>query len=124
MGKILKVHKIWVAEMPCFALALTMNGIPYDVTDDPEFSTINNVDPSIRPGTFYHYYHDLKDGGYGAFYKSKWYKQLFYSKNFLQEDIAYWSSQATSHHEKYFFELANKSRLRIHVLNYYRLKEK
>jgi hypothetical protein len=124
MGKALEVPTVWVAEMPSFALALTMNGIPYDVIDDPEYSTRNIADPSIRPGTFYHYYHDLRDGGDGAFYKSKWYKQLFYSKNFLQENISHWSSQATSHHEKYFFELANKARLRIHVLNYYRLKEK
>jgi len=124
MGKILEVHKVWVAEMPCFALALTMNGIPYDVIDDPEFSTRNFDHPSIRPGTFYHYYHDLRDGGDGAFFRSQWYKQLFFSKNFLQEDISHWSSKATSHHEKYFFELARKARLRLHVSNYYRLKDK
>ncbi|MFC1849779.1 hypothetical protein ACFL27_06185 [candidate division CSSED10-310 bacterium] len=124
MGKILEVHKVWIAEMPSFALALTMNGIPYEVIDDPEFSTLNVADPIIRPGTFYHYYHDLRDGGDGAFYKSQWYKQLFLSKNFLHEDISHWSSQATSPHEKYFFELANKARLRIHVSNYYRRKEK
>lgn len=115
MGKILDVHKVWVAEMPCFALALTMNGIPYEIIDNPEFSTLNIADPDIRPGTFYHYYHDLQDGGDGAFYQSRWYKQLFHSKNFLQEDISHWSSRATSHHEKYFFQIANKARLRIHV---------
>jgi hypothetical protein len=55
MGKILEVDQLWVAEMPCFALALTINGIPYDVIDDPEFFTLNVDYPSIRPGTFYHY---------------------------------------------------------------------
>ena len=124
MGKIIGVKKVWMSEMPCFALALTMNGIPYDVIDDPEFSTLNLDDPIIRPGTFYHYYHDLRDGEDGAFYGSKWYKQLFWSKNFLQEDISYWSSRATSQHEKYFFELAKKARLRLHVSNYYIRKEK
>ncbi len=123
MGKILEVDKTWIAEMPCFALALTINGIPYDVIDTPEFFTQNVADQSIKPGTFYHYYHDLRDGGDGAFYRSKWYKQLYYSKNFLQEDIFCWTSQATSHHEKYFFELAEKARLRIHVSNYYRLNQ-
>lgn len=124
MGRILEVEKkVWISEMPCFALALTMNGIPYDVFDYPEFCTMNIDDPTIRPGTFYHYYHDLMDGGDGAFYRSKWYKQLFKTKNFLHEDISHWSSQATSDHEKYFFELVNKSRVRIHVSNHYRRKD-
>ncbi|MCP4397980.1 MAG: hypothetical protein GY801_11880 [bacterium] len=123
MGKMITVHKVWVAEMPCFALALTMNGIPYDIIDEPEFSTTNIADHRIQPGTFYHYYHDLMDGGDGAFYQSQWYKQLFRSKNFLEEDISHWASQATSHHEKYFFELAHKARRRLHVSNYYRRKE-
>lgn len=124
MGRILELDKkVWISEMPCFALALTTNGIPYDVFDAPEFYTRNINDPSIRPGTFYHYYHDLMDGGGGAFYRSKWYKQLFKKKSFIQEDISHWSSQATSDHEKYFFELVRKARLRIHVSNYYRRRD-
>lgn len=115
MGKMLDVQKVWVAEMPCFALALTLNGIPYEILEHQEFSTQNVADPRIRPGTFYHYYHDLKDGGDGAFYHSQWYKQLFYSKNFLQEDVGQWSSHATTDHEKYFFELANKAKGRLYV---------
>ncbi len=124
MGKILELDSVWVAEMPCYSLALTVNGIPYDVIDDPAFSTENNADPEIRPGTFYHYYHDLRDGGDGAFYKSKWYKHLYHKKNFLHEDMANWSSVTHSDHEAYFFELATRARLRIPLANHLRLKEK
>jgi hypothetical protein len=124
MGKILDVNKIWVAEMPCFSLALTMNGIPYDVLHAPEFSTGNYDDPVVSPGTFYHYYRDLRDGADGAFYKSKWYKQLFDNRISPYDDIAYWASMAQSDHEKYFFYLVNRARLRIPLEKHLRLKGK
>jgi len=117
MGKIHQVPKVWIAEMPCFALALTVNGIPYNLTNTPEFMTRNGSAPTIPPGTFYHYYRDLNDGRGGAFYQSQWYKHQFFKTNMLQENLSHYVSQATSPHEKYFFELVKKAKGRLYVSN-------
>ena len=117
MGKMLEVPKVWVAEMPCFALSLTLNGIPYDLLEHSEFTTKNVDHPTINPGSFYHYYHDLMDGGDGAFYKSKWYKQLFKKDNFLLTDISEFAANTHSDHEHYFFEMVKKAQRRLYVPN-------
>lgn len=115
MGKMVEVPKVWVAEMPCFALALTLNGIPYDLLEHSEFTTQNIDHPNIKPGSFYHYYHDLMDGGDGAFYKSKWYKQLFKKDNFLHTDVSGFAAEAHSDHEHYFFEMVTRAQRRLCV---------
>ncbi|MGE0474973.1 MAG: hypothetical protein AB7P17_15170, partial [Nitrospirales bacterium] len=115
MGKVHDVPKVWTAEMPCFALALTANGIPYNLTDAPEFLTRHASAPTVPFGTFYHYYRDLNDGQGGAFYQSRWYKQQFFETNMLKENLSHFFLQANSPHEKFFYELVNKARRRLHV---------
>lgn len=117
MGRILEVHKVWVAEMPSVALSMTLNAIPYDLLNESEFTTQNVATPAINPGSFYHYYHDLMDGGDGAFYQSKWYKQLFKKENFLKSDIRPYSSAATTDHEKYFFHLVERAQRRLYAFH-------
>jgi hypothetical protein len=115
MGKIHDVPKVWTAEMPCFALALTINGIPYDLTNAPEFLTRHASASTIPPGTFYHYFRDLNDGKGGAFHQSQWYKHQFFKTNMLEEDLSHYVSQATTAHEKYFFDLVTRAQRRLHV---------
>jgi len=115
MGRMLEVPKVWVAEMPSFALSLSVNGISYELLDDSEFTTQNVSAPSINPGSFYHYYHDLMDGGDGAFHQSKWYKQLFKTEDFLHSDTTQFSLDATTDHEKYFFSLVERAQRRLFV---------
>ncbi len=117
MGRMLEVHKVWVAEMPSVALSLSLNAIPYELLNDSEFTTQNVTAQSISPGSFYHFYHDLTDGGDGAFYKSKWYKQLFRKENFLESDIRPYAAQATTDHEKYFFQLVEQAQRRLHAFH-------
>ena len=117
MGKIHDVPKVWTAEMPCFALALTVNGIPYDLTNTPEFLTQQTGAPTIPAGTFYHYFRDLNDGDGGAFYQSQWYKHQYHGINMLHEDLSPYVSQAYTHQEKYFFGLVKRAQQRLHVPN-------
>ena len=113
LGTIVEVPKTWLAEMPCFALALTANGIDYDLIDVPEFVPQHPWEQSIAPGSLYHYYHDLKDGGDGAFHGSKWYKQLFFHIDFLNTDMDGFHAAAQTDHGQYFFELAKQAQQRL-----------
>lgn len=113
LGKIVEVPKTWPAEMPCFALALTANGIDYDLIDVPEFVLHHPWEESIAPGSLYHYYHDLNDGGDGAFHGSQWYKQLFHHIDFLNTDMDDFYDAAQTDHERYFFELAKQAQQRL-----------
>ena len=117
IGKIKAVPKVWVAEMPCFALALTANGISYDIIDNEEFAVSTFDRESVSPGTFYHYYHDLKDGGDGAFRHSVWHKQEYFDTDFLTSDIDRFHREAATDHERYFFELAKRGRQRLDAEN-------
>ena len=102
------------SDMPCYALSLTYNEIDYDVKEIEEFTVDNISDKKIKEGSFYHYYHDIRDGLYGAFYKSKWYKQMYYEKNLLlDEDLDKYFEESNSDHEKHFFNLAVKARNKI-----------
>jgi hypothetical protein len=113
MGSIIEVPKVWIAEMPCYALSLTANNLSYEVADIEEFTVGNFAKESIPSGTFYHYYHDLKDGGDGAFAGSKWHKQLYFTTDLLTSDLERYAGEASSDHERYFFELANRARERL-----------
>ena len=103
--------------MPCYALSLTYNDIDYDVKDIKEFTVDNIREKKIKEGSFYHYYNDgrpVGDSSYGAFYKSKWYKQMYHEKNLLlDEDLDKYLEDSKSDHEKHFFTLAIKARNKI-----------
>ena len=101
------------SDMPCYALSLTYNEIDYDVKEIEEFTVDNGSEEKIKEGSFYHYYHDIRDGS-GAFYKSKWYKQMYHEKNLLlDEDLDKYLKDSKSDHEKHFFTLAIKARNKI-----------
>ena len=101
------------SDMPCYALSLTYNEIDYDVKEIEEFTVDNGSEEKIKEGSFYHYYHDIRDGS-GAFYKSKWYKHMYHEKNLLlDEDLDKYLKDSKSDHEKHFFTLAIKARNKI-----------
>lgn len=115
LGKAAGAEVAWMAEMPCFALALTANGIAYDLLDRKEFLVSDCDEASIPPGTLYHYYSDPKDFGRAAFRDSKWHKQAYVDRDFLMTDFEQFASRATSDHERYFFQLAATARRRLYV---------
>ena len=102
----------WISEMPCFALSLTANGIPYEVIDSQSFMV--EKARSVPEGTFYHYYGDLKDTSVdGAFYDSDWHKQWYFHADFLDTSLDDHVRAAVTPHEQYFFELARRARRRL-----------
>jgi hypothetical protein len=114
LGKIagLSSRRTWIAEMPCFALSLTANAIPYLVLDGQSFMVAKPL--RVAPGTFYHYYGDLKDTGVdGAFYDSDWHKQPYFHADFLTTNLDDAFRAAVTPHEQYFFELAKRARRRL-----------
>ena len=113
LGKVAEVDKVWVSEMACVTLALTANGLAYQVLDEPTFSSQYHDAADIPDGTFYHYYHDRNDGGDGAFHRSAWHKQLFRTDNFLQADLEHYESDSVTGHEQYFFALARRAQQRL-----------
>ena len=118
------------SDMPCYALSLTYNNINYNVEDIEEFTVDNIGNEEIIEGSFYHYYSDLKNegGAQGAFYKSKWYKQMYHGRGsfhlspdqnlLFDNDINKYLENAQSKHESYFFELAIKARNKLFSTNY------
>ena len=108
LGRIKKVNENHLAEMPCYALALTAHDIGYEITNCPEFFTGNIKEREIPEGTFYHYY-----GGRGAFMGSPWAKNHFHDRNMLEADIGKFEKLAQSKHEKYFFALVRRARARL-----------
>ncbi len=112
MGKVAGDCDVWVSEMPCFALALTANRIPYEVIDYAPF--LIDKKEKIPPGTFYHYYVDIGDGHPdGAFFGSEWCKQRHYHDDLLEADLDRLRDTSATDHERYFFELAQRARLRL-----------
>ena len=100
--------------MPCFALALSANGIPYDVVDREGLRFVVTKPREIPPGAFYHYYADPADGnGDGAFRDSKWCKQDYRDRDFLWTDFEAHAARAASEHERFFFQLARRAGLRL-----------
>lgn len=111
LGSMIEV-KFWIAEMPAVALSLTLNGIGYELIQAPEFTTQNHNHEQIPPGSFYHYYSDVRDHGDGAFHGSQWYKHKFVFENFLLHDFSPYRRETASEHEKAFFEIAERTRQR------------
>jgi Coenzyme PQQ synthesis protein D (PqqD) len=119
LGRIAGLKKIWIAEMPCFALALTANRIPYDLLENQEFLVPSCTEKSLPIGSIYHYYSDPADFGRAAFADSKWHKHAYRWENFLRSDyrsfLAAAASESATDHEKYFFELAERARKRLYM---------
>jgi hypothetical protein len=113
-GQIVGVPNIWIAEMPCFSLALTFSNIPYQVIDRPEFTT-EIREESIPEGTFYHYYGDYSSGhGFGAFPGSPWCKQLHRHENILRTaDFDALREESVTDHQRFFFDLAKSAKTRL-----------
>lgn len=107
------VEIAWMAEMPCFTLAMTANGIPYDLLENTELMVSSCAETSIPPGTFYHYYSDPKDCGRFAFSGSNWHKQAYRDEDVLSADLESFASRAVTDHERSFFQLAMQARARI-----------
>jgi hypothetical protein len=114
LGRAAGVESAWIAEMPCFALALTANQIEYELIETKELLVSDCDEAEIPAGTFYHYYSDPKDFGRSAFRGSTWHKQA-YRDNFLNTDFEHFAREATTDHERYFFELARRCRQRLNV---------
>ncbi|WP_374619698.1 PqqD family peptide modification chaperone [Devosia sp.] len=114
LGRAAGAESAWIAEMPCFALALTTNGIEYELIEAKELLVSDCDEAEIPNGAFYHYYSDPRDFGRSAFRGSKWHKQA-YRNNFLDTDFEHFAREATTDHERYFFELARRCRQRLDV---------
>lgn len=115
LGQAAGAEATWIAEMPCFALAMTANGVSYALLDNKQFLVSDCDEPSIPDGTFYHYYSDPKDFGRAAFRDSDWCKQAYADRDFLRTDFDRFACKATTAHERYFFELAARARSRLNV---------
>lgn len=115
LGRAAGAESVWIAEMPCFALALTVNEIPYELREQKELLVSDCDEPSIPPGTLYHYYSDPGDFGRAAFRDSKWHKQAYRETDLLRADLMQFARDAKTDHERYFFQLAKAARDRLDV---------
>ena len=115
LGRAAGAESTWIAEMPCFALAMTANGVSYEILDNKQFLVSDCNEDSIPDGTFYHYFSDPKDDNRAAFKDSNWCKQAYASEDFLRTDFDPYLAQASTAHEKYFFNLAARARSRLNV---------
>jgi len=118
LGKVkdLPVHGVWVAEMACFAMALTPNGVDYELLDTPQFAVQDQAAKELPSGSFFHYYTDINDnsGSAGPFFGSEWHKQLFHDRNFLREDLGSFASGVKDPVGIRFFEVAERARRRLY----------
>ena len=106
-------QNLWMAEMACFAMALTANDIEYDLLDAPQFAVPEPQQATLSAGSFFHYYADINDGLGGPFFGSEWNKQLFHDRDFLAENLESFRRGAQSDVERRFFDLSIAARRRI-----------
>jgi len=106
-------QNLWMAEMACFALALTANDIDYALLDTPQFAVPAPQEAAPPAGSFFHYYADINDGLGGPFWGSEWSKQLFTDRDFLGEDLESFRRSARSDVERCFFDLSIAARRRL-----------
>ncbi|RFC39878.1 MAG: Coenzyme PQQ synthesis protein D (PqqD) [Candidatus Nitrotoga sp. CP45] len=107
-------HNVWLAEMACFAMALTANGIDYELLDVQQFAVPEPQQATLPEGSFFHYYADINDGQGGPFLGSQWNKQLFHDRNFLIEDLESFRMVAQSDVERCFLDLSIAAKRRLH----------
>ncbi|MEO1747761.1 MAG: PqqD family protein [Pseudomonadota bacterium] len=106
----------WMAEMPVFALAMTANGVDYDLLENEELLVSSCDERALLPGTIYHYYSDPKDPpARGAFHGSRWCKQDYRDQDVLQSELVKLAENAITDHERYFFQLAKAAKDRLDV---------
>lgn len=105
---------VWMAEMACFAMALTANDIDYDLLDTPQFAVPAPQQSAVSEGSFFHYFADINDKPGGPFVGSEWSKQLFYDRNFLAENIESFRRGAKSDVERRFLDLSIAAKRRLH----------
>lgn len=115
LGRAAGINETWIAEMPCYALAMTVNDTDYAVLDTPHLLISSCNEAAIPTGTFYHYYSAKNDEGKGAFHGSSWCKQDQGNSFFLEEDMTPYIDQAATDHERYFFKLALAAKERLNV---------
>ncbi len=115
LGKVagLSDHNTWVAEMACFAMALTANQVPHELLDAPQFAVPEPQQTRLPEGTFFHYYTDVNDGNGGPFAGSEWHKQLFRQRNFLNDDLESFDAGTAGEAERRFLDLAKAARRRL-----------
>jgi hypothetical protein len=104
---------LWMSEMACFAMALTANGIDYDLLDVPQFAVPEPQQATVAEGSFFHYYCDINDDHGGPFFGSEWHKQLFRTRDFLAENLDSFRRSAQSEVERRFLDLATAARKRL-----------
>lgn len=109
------VEVAWIAEMPCFAMALANAGVEPELLSRPEFLVPRCDEVEITQGSFYHYYSDPIDAGITGFAGSDWSKQLFRETDMLHSDLQGFLQAATTKHERRFFQLAQAALARISV---------
>ena len=116
LGKVagLSEHSVWMAEMACYAMALTANGVDYALLDAPQFAVFDPQQAALPAGSFYHYYADINDRRGGPFQGSEWSKQLFRDRDFLGEDIDSFRAGARTDLERRFLDLSMAARRRLH----------
>ncbi len=116
LGKIANLpnHNVWMAEMACFAMSLTANGVDYTLLDAPQFAVPKPEQREVAAGSFFHYYADVNDRQGAPFAGSHWHKQLFRDRDFLREDLASFLAVAQTNVERRFFELAMAASRRLH----------
>lgn len=116
LGKVagLSYRNTWLSEMACFAMALTANGVHYDVLDTPQFGVPEPQQETAPDGSFFHYYADINDGNGGPFTDSEWNKQLFSNRDFLRENPESFLTDASGDVERRFLNLAMVARRRLH----------
>jgi hypothetical protein len=106
-------HNLWMAEMACFAMALTANRIDYELLDVPQFAVPDPQQATLPEGSFFHYYADINDGQGGPFFGSEWNKQLFLQRDFLAENLESFRRNAQSELERRFLDLSLAARRRL-----------
>ncbi len=106
-------HNLWMAEMACFSMALTANGIDYQLLDVPQFAVPEPQQATMPAGSFFHYYADVNDGLGGPFQGSEWNKQLFGDRDFLAENLESFRKGARSEVERRFLDLSIAARRRL-----------
>lgn len=106
-------RNLWMAEMACFAMALTANERDFELLDVPQFAVPEPGAAALPPGSFFHYYVDVNDGQGGPFLDSAWNKQLFGDRDFLAENLESFHEGAQTDLERRFFALALAARRRL-----------
>ncbi len=106
-------RNLWMAEMACFAMALTANEIDYELLDIPQFAVPAPQQATSPAGSFFHYYCDINDGLGGPFVGSEWNKQLFLERDFLAENLESFRRGAQSEVERCFLDLSMAARRRL-----------